>query len=683
MLPDINLDDELFDDILDNARNTVASIYPEWTDFNYHDPGITMLELFAWLKESQQFYINKIGPKNIKKFLKLLGVERHTKVPSVTEVTVLYESDISALKGTKLYAGEICFEADDRTYISSSTIDICICDYGEERDIIERSQFYYGANLHILPFAANGKGIFYIGFDKPLAENEEHTMWFDVMSDDGIGRNPVTDPDSFIPLVDIEMEYFDGLNWRSTERTDETYGFLFPGKIRFVQDKKHGKCMIDGHEAYYIRFFISGGEYDALPVIKNINFNLLPVTQRDTKAEYFDLPAEDNINMFTELAIIGNTKVFTRDAEGMYTPVKSFIKEIDPDTGEVTCKIPGGSGAVSIRAVNRVTDFSMDEVLGYGTGLPYQVYDLDTKELEYESFALMSRLPGSGGRYVEWRKVKDFSSAGTDDFVYVLDTEKGTISFGDCIHGMAPEGELMIVGCAFTRGADGCVTIGKINEIDGFDRSEICVENFRTSTGGLNEESVEDCLIKAQNLLRTTETLVTDADCEECVSATQGLRIEKCKVIKNNRDDGAVTTIVVKPYSGDGMGVPDERYVKNILAALEPRRMIGSHFRIVRPEYAEISVYADVTVSRKYSNVRQRLYDAITDHFSAIKDEFGAEIIYSRLYELIDSLEFVLSVNVLTMQVEGSDAERTREGDLILARNVAPYLTDVDIMINK
>ena len=320
---------------------------------------------------------------------------------------------------------------------------------------------------------------------------------------------------------------------------------------------------------------------------------------------------------------------------------------------------------------------------GHGTGLPYQEYDLDTTELEYESFALMSRLPGSGGRYVEWRKVRDFSSAGTDDFVYVLDTEKGTISFGDCIHGMAPEGELMIVGCAFTRGADGCVTKGKINEIDGYDRSEIYVENLRTSTGGMNEESVEDCMIRAQNLLRTTETVVTDADCEECVAGTQGLRIEKCKVIKNNRDDGAVTTIVVKPYSTSGMGVPDERYIRNILAALEPRRLIGSQFRIVRPEYAEISVYADVTVSRKYSNARLRLYNAITDHFAAIKDEFGAEIIYSKLYELIDSLEFVLSVNVLTMQVEGSDAERTREGDLILARNAAPYLTDIDIMINK
>ncbi|MBQ3842587.1 MAG: hypothetical protein II820_07835 [Ruminiclostridium sp.] len=682
MLPDIDLDNEYFDDILDNARNRIVSIYPEWTDFNYHDPGITMLEMFAWLKESQQFYINKIGPKNIRKYLKLLGLERRTKVPSTTAVSVLYESDITALKGTKLFAGDICFEADRRTYISSSSIDICICDYGGEKNVIERDQFYFGGNLHILPFAENTKGVFYIGFDKPLAEKEVHTIWFDVMSEDGIERNPITDPKSFIPLVDIEMEYFDGVSWRRVKRIDDTYGFLFSGSISFIHGAQHGKCTVAGHEAYFIRFSVTGGEYDALPVIKNIFFNLLPVTQRDTKAEYVDLPAGNEVRLFTELAVSGNTRVFLKDSDGLFTPVKSFSKQLDTETGEVVCHIPGGAGAEGIRAVNYVAGFSVDGALGYGTGLPFQEYDLETGDIEYDSFAVMTELPGSGGRYVEWKKVKDFSASGTDDFVYSLDTEKGVISFGDCIHGMAPEGDILIIGYSLTRGADGCVTKGKINEIDGFDRSEIYVENLRASSGGLNEESMEECFIKAQKLLQTTETVVTDADCEECVSGTQGLRIEKCKVIKNDRNDGLVTTVVVKPYSGDGMGVPCERYIQNILAALEPRRMIGSQFRIVRPEYAEVSVYADVTVSRKYSNPREAVYSAVTEFFSAIKDDFGAEIIYSKLYELIDSLECVLSVNVLTMQVEGSDAERTREGDLILARNVASYLTDVDIMIN-
>jgi hypothetical protein len=660
----------------------IVSIYPEWTDFNYHDPGITMLEMFAWLKESQQYYINKIGPENIRKYLKLLGIEKRTKVPSYTDVSVLYENDITAVKGTKLYAGDICFEADRRTYISSSAIDVCVCDYGGEMNVIGREQFYFGGNLHILPFAKKDGGVFYIGFDKPLAHGEVHAIWFDITSDDGIGRNPITDPAHFIPLVDMSMEYFDGVNWRRVKRIDETYGFLFSGRIAFSLAKKHCQCSVGGHEAYYIRFSPTGGEYDALPVIKNIYFNLLPVTQRDTKAEYTDLPASDRIRLFTELAVTGTTRIFLRDTDGLYTPVKSFVKQIDPDTGEVICSVPGGGKSEGIRAVNIVADFAVDGATGAGTGLPFQKYDLDTAELEYETFAIMTELPDSGGRYVEWRKVKDFSSAGTDDFVYTLDTENGIITFGDCINGMAPDGEIMIIGYSLTRGAGGCVTKGKINEINGFDRDEIYVENLRASVGGLGEETMEDCFVKAQKLLRTSGTIVTDEDCEKCISGTQGLRIEKCKVIKNDSSDGIVTTAVVKPYSQDGMGVPGERYVKNILSVLEPRRMLGTQFRIVRPEYAEISVYADVTVSRNYSNPGDAVRNAVAGFFAAIKDEFGAEIIYSKLYELIDSLDCVLSVNVLTMQTEGSDAERTREGDLILASNAAAYLTDIDIMVN-
>ncbi|NMA13633.1 MAG: putative baseplate assembly protein, partial [Clostridia bacterium] len=75
------MDTEEYRDILDDARNMIVSLYPEWTDFNYHDPGITLIELFSWIKESQQYYIDQIGDENRKKFLKLTGIQPHPKVP--------------------------------------------------------------------------------------------------------------------------------------------------------------------------------------------------------------------------------------------------------------------------------------------------------------------------------------------------------------------------------------------------------------------------------------------------------------------------------------------------------------------------------------------------------------------------------------------------------------------------
>ena len=70
MLPLKILDNELFDEIVAQARKNINKYYPDWTDYNLHDPGITFIELFAWLKEIQQYHLDQIGTPNRKKFLK-------------------------------------------------------------------------------------------------------------------------------------------------------------------------------------------------------------------------------------------------------------------------------------------------------------------------------------------------------------------------------------------------------------------------------------------------------------------------------------------------------------------------------------------------------------------------------------------------------------------------------------
>ncbi len=44
-----NLNDVSLDNILDEVKNQIRYINPEWTDFQESDPGITLVELFAWL----------------------------------------------------------------------------------------------------------------------------------------------------------------------------------------------------------------------------------------------------------------------------------------------------------------------------------------------------------------------------------------------------------------------------------------------------------------------------------------------------------------------------------------------------------------------------------------------------------------------------------------------------------
>src|ERR1044071_483132 len=85
-LPQTKLDDKTFDVMLEESIKLIPRHAPEWTDHNRHDPGITLIELFAWLTEMQQFYLDSVGPQSYLKFLKLLGARCAPIVPATTEI---------------------------------------------------------------------------------------------------------------------------------------------------------------------------------------------------------------------------------------------------------------------------------------------------------------------------------------------------------------------------------------------------------------------------------------------------------------------------------------------------------------------------------------------------------------------------------------------------------------------
>jgi hypothetical protein len=67
-----NLDDRRYEDLVDEARAMIPGLAPEWTDHNPSDPGITLIELFAYLTEMLIYRLNRITDENIRTFLKLL-----------------------------------------------------------------------------------------------------------------------------------------------------------------------------------------------------------------------------------------------------------------------------------------------------------------------------------------------------------------------------------------------------------------------------------------------------------------------------------------------------------------------------------------------------------------------------------------------------------------------------------
>src|SRR4051795_8038920 len=73
-LPVPNLDDRRFQDLVDDAKRLVQRRCPEWTDHNVSDPGVTLIETFAWMTDQLLYRLNRVPDRHYVKFLDLLGV---------------------------------------------------------------------------------------------------------------------------------------------------------------------------------------------------------------------------------------------------------------------------------------------------------------------------------------------------------------------------------------------------------------------------------------------------------------------------------------------------------------------------------------------------------------------------------------------------------------------------------
>jgi predicted phage baseplate assembly protein len=82
VIPSPKLDDRTYADLVAEAMRLIPRYCPEWTDHNPADPGITILELTAWMTELILYRLNRVPEKNYLAFLDMIGIRLRSPQPA-------------------------------------------------------------------------------------------------------------------------------------------------------------------------------------------------------------------------------------------------------------------------------------------------------------------------------------------------------------------------------------------------------------------------------------------------------------------------------------------------------------------------------------------------------------------------------------------------------------------------
>ena len=108
-----SIDDRRYQQLVEESLARIPTHTPEWTNFNASDPGVTLIQLFAFLTESLLYRANQIPERNRLKFLQLLGVPLQPASSARGIITIINErgpmETITLNSDLEVRAGQVSF----------------------------------------------------------------------------------------------------------------------------------------------------------------------------------------------------------------------------------------------------------------------------------------------------------------------------------------------------------------------------------------------------------------------------------------------------------------------------------------------------------------------------------------------------------------------------------------------
>lgn len=603
-IPIPSLDDRSFQDIVDEAKRLIPRYCPEWTNHNVADPGVALIELFAWMTEMAIFRLNQVPDRLYLHFLNMIGIELFP--PSVARGDLLFE--LSAVldravvipSGTEVatagptVSSPVVFSTTDElvvrppSFISAKT---GLANNDELFvDVFDELRFDGG---EVRCFASDpiepGDAV-YLGFAESLSG---HLIRLSISASiEGIGVDPRNAP--------IVWETFVGDTWLPVEvRSDTTGGLNRDGSVVVIVPRGTTPLILGGTRAFWLRARL--------------------VEPREGQPFYKATP-----------------RISALQAEALGGIVAAEQSSAGPR-----------------------------EILGSSTGQPGQSFELSQAPVLVPKGRDAGRLT-VGTDTVPWEKVEDFSASGPGDRHYVLHGSSGLIEFGPIVrygdgsarqHGMIPPdgAEIAIEGCRFGGGAAGNVGSGTLTVL----RSSVpfvdSVTNPEPATGGVDGETIENAKLRGPLSLRTGERAVTIRDFERLTfEATPEVARVRCLAPSSGGDPVRLLVVptVVKPH--DELVIDDfalsDALVADVSSYLEPRRLLGSTVEIGTPYYqgVTVAVLLHALPGRPVSLIRQRCLDLLHHRINPLSGgpngtgwPFSVDLSTAHLTELLEGVEGV------------------------------------------
>ena len=629
------IDDRRYQDLLDEALSRIPVHNPEWTNFNRSDPGVTLIEIFAFMTENLLYRANLIPERNRLKFLQLLGIPLNPATSARGIVTFFNErglkETIPLFSGVEVSAGEIPF----RTERGLDVLPIEGKVYFKHPLKNQKSEIvdYYNQLYASFQNASLASDV-----DLTLYE----TAVLDGKDEKGISLAEDTiDNSVWIALLAKENENVGDIRKQIAAKTlslgivpalDDTTFVLPPG----------------GQQANMENSAWLSYKIPQLPVDKK-----LPENPNDRVPEYKLLDAVANANVLTEP---GTIEITLPDENGLYLwenlePLEPGADDFPPTLEETKLderlitwlRITGNETAVNVRFLWIGINAAMisqrtkvtNEVLQIGTGEPDQTAKLARSPVVPKSLKMFVTV---GNVTEEWFETDDLLSAGSEvsapdlrqppgakksnqnnPKVFYLDAEAGMIRYGDGLHGQRPPLDARItVSYDYGTGIAGNVGAETIKTAPALPAG-IKVSNPVRTWGGADKENVLDGEKQVSRYLQHRERLVTAADFEKIVMRTPGVLIGRVEIIPtfnpellpNEPGDapGAVTIMVIPRYDAKqpDAPLPDRVFLDTICRYVDQRRLITTEIFLRGPVYKQIwiSVGINITADKAASEVRE------------------------------------------------------------------------------